>query len=84
MQCDPERTSHFSTIWLNKNDNKKRTSRSFSILFLVMESLKIVLQCTFLVFVVLYLEIVENIDQMHKSTFSYYQLIEMSLMTSSI
>ena len=26
----------------------------------------------FPVFVVLYLEIVENIDQMHKSTFSYY------------
>ena len=38
----------------------------------------------FLVFVVLYLEIVENIDQMHKSTFCYYQLIETSLMTSSI
>ena len=30
----------------------------------------------FLVSVVLYLEIVRNIDQMHKSTFSYYLLIE--------
>ena len=38
----------------------------------------------FLVFVVFYLEFVENVDQMHKSTFSYYQLIETSLMTSFI
>ena len=35
----------------------------------------------FLVFVVLYLEIVENIDQMHKSNFSFYQLIVTGLMT---
>ena len=32
------------TIWLNKNDNKKQTSRSFSILFSVMESLEIVME----------------------------------------
>ena len=32
-----------STIWLNKNDNKKQASRSFSILFSVMESLEIVM-----------------------------------------
>ena len=38
----------------------------------------------FSVFVVLYLEIVENIDKMHTSTFSYYQLIETSLMLSLI
>ena len=38
----------------------------------------------FPVFVVFYLEFVENVDQMHKSTFSYYQLIETSLMTSFI
>ena len=31
------------TIWLNKNDNKKQTSRSFSILFSVMGSLEIVM-----------------------------------------
>ena len=66
MQYDPKRTTHFSAIWLNKNDNKKRTSRSFSVLFSVMGSSL----TYFPVFVVPYLEIVENIDQMH--TFSYY------------
>ena len=35
----------------------------------------------FPVFVVLYLEIVENINQMHKSNFSFHQLIATSLMT---
>ena len=30
-------------IWLNKNDNKKQTSRSFSILFSVMGNLEIVM-----------------------------------------
>ena len=32
-----------NTICLNKSDNKKRTSRSFSILFSVIESLEITL-----------------------------------------
>ena len=73
MQYGPKRTSHFSTICLNKNDNKKRTSGSFSILFSVMGSLKDSSLTYFPVFVVLYLEIVGNIDQMHKNTFSYYQ-----------
>ena len=40
----PKRKSDFSTIWLNKNDNKKQTSRSFSILFSVMGSLEIVME----------------------------------------
>ena len=35
--------SHFSTIGLNKNNNKKGTSRSFSILFSVFESSEIAL-----------------------------------------
>ena len=35
--------SDLSTIWLNKNDNKKQTSRRFSILFSVMESLEVVM-----------------------------------------
>ena len=43
MQYGPKRTSDFSTIWLNKNDNKKQTSKSFSILFSLMESLEIVM-----------------------------------------
>ena len=58
-------------IWLNKNDNKKQTSRSFSILFSVMESLEIVMGILryFTIFVVFYLEIVENIDQLYKVLF---------------
>ena len=36
-------TFYFSAISLNKNDNKKQTSRSFSILFSVMGSLEIAL-----------------------------------------
>ena len=81
MLYGPKRTSHFSTIWLNKNDNKIRTSRSFSILFSVMGSLEI---HSSLIYspgsVVLCLEIAENIGQMLKSTFPF----ETSLMTSSI
>ena len=65
MPYDPKRMSHFWTIRLNKNDNKKRNSRSVPILFSVIESSL----TYFSVFVVLYLEIVENIDQMHKNTF---------------
>ena len=37
-----QKMNDLSTIWLNKNDNKKQTTRSFSILFSVMESLEIV------------------------------------------
>ena len=33
LQFDPKRMTKFSAIFLNKSDNKKRTSRSFSILF---------------------------------------------------
>ena len=54
LQCDPKKTSNFSTICLNKSGNKKRTSRSFSILFSVMGSLEIT------VFVVLYLKLVRK------------------------
>ena len=54
-------------IWLSKNDNKKQTSRSLSVLCSVMESLEIVMGSLeiFPIFVVLYLEIVKNIDQMY-------------------
>ena len=38
---------HFSTIGLNKNNNKKRTSRSFSILFSVLESSEIAISPIF-------------------------------------
>ena len=69
----------FSTICLNKSGNKKRTSENFSILFSVMASLTY-----FLVFVVLYLKLNENIYQMHESTFLSYLFIEMSLVMPSI
>ena len=70
MQYGPKRISHFSTILLNKNDTKKQTSRSFSILFSVMRSLEIAFQN--ISFVCSGLSgIVKNIDQMHKSTFSF-------------
>ena len=50
-----------------------------------METLKIFCCLTnFLVFAVLYLKMVESIDQMHDSSFFSYQFIEMSLMMSSI
>ena len=63
-----KRTSHFLTIWLNKNYNKKRTRNSV----LSYEKLRGSSSKYYPGFVVLYLEIVKNIDQMHKSTFSYY------------
>ena len=43
MQYGPKTMSHFSMIGLNKNNNKKRTSRSFSVLFSVLESSEIAL-----------------------------------------
>ena len=77
-----KKKSHFSTIWLNKND-KKKTVGVFNSVFSYGKVRDSSLTY-FSVFVVLYLEIVENIDKMHTSTFSYYQLIETSLMLSSI
>ena len=58
-------------IWLSKNDNKKQTSRSFPILCSVMESLEIVMGSLeiFPIFVVLYLQIIKNIDQMYTVLF---------------
>ena len=47
MQYGPKTMSHFSTIGLKKNNNKKRTSRSFSILFSVLESSEIALSHIF-------------------------------------
>ena len=40
LQCGPNRMRNFSTISLNISSNKKRTSRSFSILFSFIGSLK--------------------------------------------
>ena len=75
--------SHFSTIWLNKNDNKKNQQEFFNSVSSY-GKLRDGSLTYFSVFAVLYLEIVENIDKIHTSTFSYYQLIETSLMVSSI
>ena len=60
--------------WLNQNDNKIQTSRSFSILFSVMGSLESLESLEFFltyfpIFLVLYQEIVQNIDQMYKILF---------------
>ena len=43
MQYSPKTMSHFSVIGLNKNNNKKLTSGSFSIVFSVSGSLEIAL-----------------------------------------
>ena len=69
---------------IDKSGNKKRTSGSFSILLSVMVSLEISSSTYFLVVVVLYLKLNENIDQMHESTFLSYLFIGMSLVMSTI
>ena len=66
MQYGPKRTSNFSTIWLNKNYNKKQTNSVFSCGKLKDSSL-----ISLPGFAVHCLEIVENIGQMHKSIFSF-------------
>ena len=68
----------FLTICLNKSGNKKRTSRSFLVLFSVIGSFNTESSLTYLipVFVVLCLNINENIDQMHKSIFFSFPFIE--------
>ena len=71
MQYGPKRMSHFSTICLNKNDNKKRTSRTFFNSVFGYGELKDSTLTYFPGLAVLCLEIVENIGQMHKSTFSF-------------
>ena len=61
MQYGPKRMSHFPTIWLNKTTIKNEPVgelRDSSFTYLPG-------------FVVLCLEIVENIGQMHKSMFSF-------------
>ena len=85
MQYGPKRTSHFSMIWLNKSNNEKRTSKSLlNSVFSYSKLRRLACLTYFPRFVVFCLEIVENIDQMHKSNFSYYKSIETSLMTSLI
>ena len=59
-----KRTSHFSTIWLNKNDNKSEPVGLFNSIFSY-GKLKDSSLPYFLGFAVLCLEIVENIGQMH-------------------
>ena len=76
--------SHFSTIWQRKEKQLIMNQYGFFNSVFSYGKLRDSPLTYFPVFVVLYLEIVENIDQMHKSTFSYYKLIETNLMTSSI
>ena len=71
MRYGPKRTSHFSMIWLNKNDKKMNQVEFFNSVFSY-GKLRDSSLIYFPIFVVLYLEIIENIDQMHKSTFSNY------------
>ena len=72
MQYGLKRISHFSTIWLDKNDNKIKHepvgvfNSVFSYGKLRDSSLTY-----FLGFAVLFPEIIENIGQMHKSAFSF-------------
>ena len=54
----------FSMIWLNKHDNKNKPVGVFQFCFQLWEAWRY-----FPIFVVLYLEIVENIDQMYKVLF---------------
>ena len=74
---------NFSTIFINKSGNKKPVG-VFQSVFSI-GSLEIALYHIFFpVFVVLHLEIIENIDQLHENTFFSSSFIEMSLMISSV
>ena len=68
MQYGPKRMSHFSTIWLNKNDNKNELVGVFQFCFQFCKAKNRSLTY-FPDFAVLCQEHVENIGQMHKSTF---------------
>ena len=61
-----------------QKDNKKRTSRSFSILSSDLGSSERARRA----FLVLYREIVESIDQKHENAFFSCSLSEMDLLTS--
>ena len=69
MQYGVKRTSHFSTIWLNKNDNKKTNQEEIFNSVFSYGKLRDNSLTYFPGFGVLCLEIVESIGQMHKSTF---------------
>ena len=62
MQYSQKGTSHFSTIWLNEPVGV------FQFYFQLWEAERLFFNILPL-FVVLYLKIVENIDQTHESTF---------------
>ena len=57
---------NFSTIGLTKNGNENRTIRSFSLLFFSFGKLRGSSLTYFPVFVVLYLKVFKNMDQMSK------------------
>ena len=83
LQFGPKRTHNFWTIGLNKSSNENRTRRSLFYSVFSYGKHKDSSLTYFLVFVLWYLELFENIDQMSKKHifFSFY-FIEMKPMAS--
>ena len=82
LQFGPKRMRDFSTICLNKNNNKKKNQKEFFDSLFSYGKLRGSSLTYFPVFVVLYTKLFENIDQKSESTIFSCYFIDMKLMTT--